>query len=144
VTWSRSRNVGIIALILALACGAGSSALLASERDGVVSRAAVIAVDGPVMVRHGDAEFVAALAGDVVGAGDIVRTGAGASAEITYVDGSSARLEADAEIVLTSLRTSDSGAAQTLGRAWHAFTKLVSGSSRYEVRGPGSTASVRG
>jgi hypothetical protein len=144
VTWSRSGNVAIIALILALACGAGSTAVLASERDGVDSRAAVIAVDGPVMVRHGDAEFVAALEGDVVGAGDIVRTGAGGSAEITYVDGSSVRLEADAEIVVMSLRTSDGGAVQTLGRAWHALTNLVSGSSRYEVRGPSSTASVRG
>ena len=142
--WSRSQNVAIIALILALACGAGSSAVLASERDGVVSRAALIAVDGPVMVRHGDTEFVAALDGDVVGAGDIVRTGTGASAEITYVDGSSLRLEADAEIGVVSLDPSNSGAVQTLGRVWHVLTNLVSGSSRYEVRGPGSTASVRG
>jgi len=142
--WSRSRNVAIIALILALACGAGSSAVLASERDGGVSRAAVIAVDGPVLLRHGDAEFVAALEGDVVGAGDIVRTGTGAWAEITYVDGSSVRLEADAEIAVMSLRASDSTAAQTIGRAWHALRKLVIGSPRYEVRGPSSTASVRG
>jgi hypothetical protein len=118
--------------------------VLGSERDGVVSRAAVIAVDGPVLLRHGDAGFVAALEGDVVGAGDIVRTGTGASAEIAYSDGSSVRLEADAEIGVVSLRSSDSGAAQTLGRVWHVLTNLVSGSSRYEVRGPVSTASVRG
>ena len=144
MTWSRSRNVAIIALVAALACGAGSSAALASERDGVVSRGAVISVDGPVLLRHGDRGFVAALQGDVVGAGDIVRTGTGASAEITYVDGSSVRLEADAEIVVIGLRTSDGGAAQTLIRAWQAVTRLISGGSRYETRGPSSTASVRG
>jgi hypothetical protein len=144
VALSRSRTVAAIALILALACVAGSSVVLASERDGVVSLAAVIAVDGPVLLRHGDAGFVAGLDGDVVGTGDIVRTGSGASAQITYFDGSGVRLEADAEIVVMSLRPSDSGAVQTLGRVWHVLTKLVSGSSRYEVRGPGSTASVRG
>ena len=130
--------------ILALACGAGLSAVLGSERDGVVSRAAVIAVDGPVLLRHGDAEFVAALEGEVVGAGDIVRTGTGASAEITYSDGSSVRLEADAEIVIVGLHPSDGGAAQTLRRAWQAVTRLLSEGSRYETRGPSSTASVRG
>jgi hypothetical protein len=144
VTWSRSRNVAIIALILALACGAGSGAALASESDRVVSRATVIVVDGPVLLRHGEGGFVAALEGDVVGAGDIVRTGTGASAEITYFDGSSMRLEADAEIVIVGLRSSDGGAAQSLGRAWQAVTRLISGGSRYETRGPSSTASVRG
>jgi hypothetical protein len=144
VTWSRSRYVATIGLFAALACGAGASAVLASERDGVVARAAVIAVDGPVLLRCGDAEFVAALESDVVGAGDIVRTGTGASAEITYFDGSSVRLEADAEMVIVGLRPSDRGAAQTFGRAWQAVTRLISGGSRYETRGPSSTASVRG
>jgi hypothetical protein len=144
VTGSRSRNVAILALILALACGAGLSVVLASERDGVVSRAAIIAVDGPVLLRHGDAEFVAALEGDVVGAGDVVRTGTGASAQITYFDGSGVRLESDTQIVIVGLRPSDGGAAQTVGRAWQAVTRLISGGSRFETRGPSSTASVRG
>jgi hypothetical protein len=143
VALSRSRNVATIGLFVALACGAGSSAMLASERDGVVSRAAIVAVTGPVMLRHGVGDFVLAHEGDVVAAGDTIRAEAGASAEITYVDGSSVRLEADAEIVVTTLRASG-GVAQTLGRAWHVATMLMSGSYRYEMRGPSPTASVRG
>jgi hypothetical protein len=33
---------------------------------------------------------------------------------------------------------------QAAGRSWHVVTKLLAGSSRYEVRTPASTASVRG
>ncbi|MEK6207484.1 MAG: FecR domain-containing protein [Chloroflexota bacterium] len=101
-------------------------------------------VDGRVFVRHGDAGFEPAREGDLVAAGDTVRTASGASAEITYFEGSSVRVEADAEIVLMSLGTPDGGALQTLGRAWHVVTMLISGESRYEVRTPSSTASVRG
>jgi hypothetical protein len=144
VTWSRSRNVAAIALIAALALGAASSAVLAVELDGVVSRAAVIVVTGPVLVRHGGDGFVPAQESGVVAAGDKVRTGIGASAEITYFDGSSVRLEGDAEIVVESLHAADGGAAETLGRAWHVVMKLISGGSRYETRSPSATASVRG
>jgi len=144
VATSRSRGVAGIVLAAALALGAGASAVLASDRDGVVSRSAVITVNGPVLTRHGIADFVPASDGAVVGAGDIVRAATGASAEITYFDGSSVRLESDTQIVIVGLRPSDGGAAQTLGRAWQAVTRLISGGSRYETRGPSSTASVRG
>ena len=140
---SRSRKVAAIGLLAALACGAGSSVTLASELDEFASRAATIDVNGPVLLRHGVSDFVLAHVGDVVAAGDTVRTGVGASAEITYFDGSSASLESGSEIVVTSPRA-DGGVVQPLGRAWHVITQLISGSSRYEVRGPSSTASVRG
>ena len=93
---------------------------------------------------HGGAGFTSAREGDVLAAGDTIRTGTRASAEITYFDGSSVRLEANADVVVTSLRTSDVGAAQTVARVWHVMTELVSGSARYKVGGPSSTASVRG
>jgi hypothetical protein len=141
VALSRSR-VAAVGLFAVLACGAGSSAVLPSELDGAVSRAAAIAVTGPVLVRHGVADFVPAREGDVVAAGDTIRTGSGASVVITYIEGSTVRVEGDAEIVVASLRTT--GGAQTLGRAWHVITALVSGSSRYEMRGASATASVRG
>jgi hypothetical protein len=80
----------------------------------------------------------------VIAAGDTIRTGAGAAAEITYVEGSTVRIEADTQIVVESLPTSNNGVIQTLERSWLVVTKLISGGSRFEVRTPSSTASVRG
>ncbi len=144
MTWSRSRKVAAIALIVALAFGVGSSAVLTTETDALVSVSTFIVVDGAVLVSHGGAEFTPARDGDVLAAGDTIRTGTGASAEITYFEGSSIRIEANAEIVVPSLRTSDGGAVRTLERAWHVVTKLIDGNSRYEMHGPSSTASLRG
>jgi hypothetical protein len=145
----RSRNVAAVVLIVALAFGVGSSAVLAPEVDARVSASTLTVVDGAVLISHGAAEFTSAREGDVLVAGDTLRTGPGSAAEITYFEGSSVRLEADTEIVVESLRTEADGGTvisvmQTIGRTWHVVTKLISGSSRYEVRTPSSTASVRG
>ena len=146
---SRSRNVAAAVLIFALALGVGSSAVLAPEADALVSMSTLTVVDGVVLISHGGAGFTPAREGDVLAAGDTIRTGSGGVAEITYFEGSSVRLEAETEIVVETLRTEADGGTvigmmQTLGRTWHVVTKLISGSSRYEVRTPSSTASVRG
>jgi hypothetical protein len=130
--------------VLILALGVGSSAVLARTDNAFVSSSALTVVDGAVLVSRAGADFARAREGDVLAAGDTIRTGDGASAEVTYFDGSSVRLDADAEIVVMSLRSSDGGPVQTLGRAWHVVTRLISGDSRYETRTPSSTASVRG
>jgi hypothetical protein len=143
VALSRSRKVAAVILIVALALDLGSSAMLAPEADALVSTSMLTKVDGPVLISRAGGDFTSAREGDVLAAGDAIHTGARASAEIIYFDGSSVRLEGDAEIVVTSLRA-DGGVVQTFGRAWHVITELITGSSRYEVRGPGSTASVRG
>ena len=139
---SRSRKVAAVVLLAAL--GAGSRVVLTPESDAFVATGTLTVVDGAVLTSHEQAGFISGRDGDVLAAGDTIRTGIGGSAEITYFDGSSVRLEADAQIVVASLRTADGGPAHPLARAWHAITQLVSGSSRYEVRGPSSTASVRG
>ena len=145
---SRSRRITALVVIVALAFGAGSSVVLAPEADAVVSTSTFTVIDGSVAVSHG-AEFVSARVGDLVAAGDTIRTGPGATAEITYFEGSTVRLEAETELVVQSLRTESDGGTvievlQRLGRTWHVVTKLIAGSSRYEVRTPASTASVRG
>ncbi|MGH2472041.1 MAG: hypothetical protein ACRDG6_06530 [Candidatus Limnocylindria bacterium] len=142
---SRSRAV---ALIVALALAFGSSAVLA-RTDARTSIATLTVVDGPVLIRHGGADFSPARQGDMVVTGATIRAGAGASAEITYFEGSSARIESDAEIVVVSLGARADGGpligiVQTIGRTWHVVTELVSGTTRYDVRTPTSTATVRG
>ena len=146
---SRSRTVAATLLLVTFAFGAGSTAWLAPEANALVSMRTLTVVDGPVVVRHGGADFAAAHEGDVLAAGDTIQTGTGASAELTYFDGSSVRLDAGAEIVVASLRADSNGSTATgamrmLERTWNVVTKLVSGGTRYDVRTPSSTASVRG
>ena len=144
---SRSRSLAATVLLAALALGLGSSAALAPEAALVSSTLTL--VDGPVLVRHGAADFLPAQEGDVVAAGDTIRTGTGASAELTYFEGSSVRLDAEAEIVVASLGAVANGgtaigAMRMLERTWTVVAKLVTGGTRYDVRTPSSTASVRG
>jgi hypothetical protein len=145
---SRSRGVAVV-LIVGVALGASSSAALSSEANAIVSASTLTLIDGAVLVRHGAAPFTPAQKGDVLAAGDIVRTATGASAEITYFEGSSVRMDADKEVVVTRLGAEADGGTvvgmmRMLGDAWGVVTKLISGGSRYEVRTPSSTASVRG
>jgi len=140
---SRSRAIATVVLV-ALALGFGSSLVLGPEADALVSNSTLTMVDGAVSVRHDGSAFSSVREGDVIAAGDTVRTERGAAAEITYFDGSSVRVDSATQIVVASLRTSDVGVGHALGRAWHVVTSLISGGSRYEVRTPSSTASVRG
>jgi hypothetical protein len=143
VALSRSRACGAIAFIAALSLG--STAALSPNRDTLISITTLTFVDGPVLIRHGAGEFAPAGVGDVLAAGDTIRTASGASAEITYFEGSSVRLEPETEIIIASLRTEkDISLARMLMRSWRVVTQLIVGNTRYEVRGPGSTASIRG
>src|SRR4029077_2117465 len=87
----------------------------------------VLGVRGAVFVSHGGAGLTFAREGDVLAAGDAILTATGSAAEITYFEGSSVRVEGDAEIVVEDQRA-PSGAAQALERVWHVITALVSGS----------------
>ena len=141
---SRSRAVAAAALAVALALGAGSTVLVAPEGDALASVSTLTVVEGAVFTSRDGGAFALARETDVLAVGDTVRTGPGAAAEITYADGSSVRLEADAELVVARLRCSNGGAPETFGRAWQVITKLFTGGSRYEVRTPSASASVRG
>src|SRR5882762_11597708 len=136
---SRSRAIAAVVLGLALALGLGSSVVLAPQADALALSSTLTVVDGAVFVRHGGSDFRPAREGDVIAAGETLRTERGATAEITYFEGSSVRVDGDTEIVVAGLRTSDVGVGRALGRAWHVVTSLISGGSRYEVRTPSST-----
>jgi hypothetical protein len=141
VALSRSRACGAMALIAALSVG--SNAALSPNSDALVSMTTLTVVDGLVLIRHAAGEFSPAREGDVLAAGDTIRTASGASAELTYFEGSSVRLEPETETIVASLRA-DVDMARTLARGWHVMTKLIVGNTRYDVHGPSSTASVRG
>ena len=139
MTVSRARTTGAIVLLAALALG--MTAVRAEAVDARASSSVLTSVSGSVLISHAGSEFTPAREGDLVVAGDTLRSERGASAEITYFDGSTVRLDADAEEVVESLATPRGDA---LSRAWHVLNKIFAGGSRYDVGTPSSTASVRG
>jgi len=146
----RPRVLATLALAQVFILGSGSTAALAPNEAAALGASAVLTlVSGDVVVGHPGHELVAAAAGEVIAAGDTIRTGPEATAEITYFEGSSVRIEAGTELVIEALATETDGGtviamAQAIGRTWHVVTKLLTPSSRYEVRTPASAASVRG
>lgn len=110
----------------------------------------VTIVSGDVQIRHGlTGSFVSAIDGDVLVSGDTIRTADGARAVLTYFEGSTVSIEPNSELTIETAAANSDGSTvvvmqQNFGRSWHVVTKLITGNSKYEVKTPASTASVRG
>ena len=110
----------------------------------------VTILSGDVQVRHGaTGTFVRATDGEVLAGGDSIRTADGARAVLTYFEGSTVSIEPNSELAIETASALSDGSTvvvmqQTVGRTWHVVTKLITGNSKYEVKTPASTASVRG
>jgi hypothetical protein len=132
----------VVFMTLAASGTLGGRALGASTMVTIIS--------GDVQVRHGaTGSFVTATDGEVVAAGDTVRTTDGARAVLTYFEGSTVTIEPNSEVTIETASASSDGSTvvvmqQSIGRTWHVVTKLITGNSKYEVKTPASTASVRG
>lgn len=136
----------MLGFVLALALG--SAGLLGGGR-ALGSSTTITVIGGSVSVRHGAAgTFVAAVDGEVLNAGDAVRTADASRAVLTYFEGSTVTIEPNTELAIDAAAANGSDTivemTQTIGRTWHVVTKVVTGGSKYEVRTPASTASVRG
>jgi hypothetical protein len=122
--------------------GFGGRALAAATTVTIIS--------GDIQVRHGaTASFVSATDGEVLAAGDTLRTGDDARAVLTYFEGSTVSIEPNSELTIENASSLSDGSTivvmrQNFGRTWHVVTKLITGNSKYEVKTPASTASVRG
>lgn len=132
----------LLTTAFSLGGGFGGRALGASTMVSVIA--------GDIQVRHGaSASFVTATDGEVLVAGDTLRTGEGARAILTYFEGSTVSVEPNTELIIEDASSHPDGSTvvvmqQTFGRTWHVVTKLITGNSKYEVKTPASTASVRG
>lgn len=110
--------------------------------------AVLTVISGDVLMRFGAGDFSSASDGAVLYVGSTVRTSSDARAVITLFEGSTVELEPSSDISIEEA-TMRSGStivqlAQSLGRSWHVVTHLTTADSRYEVRTPSATASVRG
>lgn len=106
-------------------------------------------LDGAVAVSRDGNTFVMGQDGDMLQEGDVIRTGDGAHAVLTFFDGSVIELEPNSEIRVETLQATSAGdllmtMQQTIGRSWHVVSRTLSPDSKYEVRTPAATAAVRG
>lgn len=123
-----------------------------AARGGAVALAAsttLTVIGGDVQVSHAGGAFASASDGEVLAPGDVIRTGPDTRAVLTYFEGSTVTIEPSSELAIEQALVEPNGdtivvMAQNLGRTWHVVTKLITGGSRYEVRTPAATASVRG
>jgi hypothetical protein len=126
----------------------GVLALLFPSRAAASSSSLAI-LDGVVALSHNGASFTQGRDGDLVQQGDVIRTGADSHVVLTFFDGSTIEVEPNSELIVDTLQANASGdilmtMVQTVGRSWHVVARALSSNSKYEVRTPTTTASVRG
>ncbi len=119
-----------------------------STQPQLRAAAVLTVISGDVLTRFGASGFASATDGAVLYVGSTVRTSTDAIAVITLFEGSTVELEPASDITIEEA-TMRSGStiielAQSLGRSWHVVTHLTTVDSRYEVKTPAATASVRG
>jgi len=133
-----------------LAVVLGVSGVLAPARGQALGASSTVTVlGGAVSVHHRTGPVAQAVDGEVIGPGDSIETGADGRAVLTYFEGSTVEIEPGSSLSVTALSTEPDGATvvemtQNLGRSWHVVTRILSGASKYQVRTPSATASVRG
>ena len=138
--------VVVVAFVLFMALGI--SGTFGGRALGAATTVTIIS--GDIQVRHGmAAAFVTATDGEVLVAGDTIRTADAARAVLTYFEGSTVSVEPNTELTIETAASFTDGSTvvvmqQAFGRTWHVVTKLITGNSKYEVKTPASTASVRG
>ena len=141
-----------LALCVATVLDMGSTPVAAKVQvpaHSALQTAAVLTViSGDVQTRFGGSGFASATDGAVLYVGSTVRTSSDARAVITLFEGSTIELEPASDITIEEATTRSSSTivqlAQSVGRSWHVVTHLSTADSRYEVRTPAATASVRG
>ena len=142
------KSVGYVVLAFLLFTAFGVGGGFGGRALGAATTVTIIS--GDIEVRHGaTATFVSATDGEILVAGDVIRSGEGSRAVLTYFEGSTVSIEPNTELVIETASSFTDGSTvvvmqQTFGRTWHVVTKLITGNSRYEVKTPASTASVRG
>ena len=97
----------------------------------------------------GSSDFRPVSDGTLLRAGMTIRTGEASYAVLTYFEGSTVSLEPNTTLLIEALEAHPDGTTvismqQQLGKTWHSVTKLVNQGSKYEVKTPTLTATVRG
>lgn len=141
----------VLAAVLVLVVAAG--AFLYFPRGRAVldaASAAVLAVlNGDVDASRAGGAFEPALDGEVFATGDAVRANDKGRAVLTFFDGTTLSVDPASDVRVASLSKTGSGALQleleqSAGRTWASVSKLTSPDSKFIIRTPSMTATVRG
>ena len=137
-----------VATVLEMGSTPVAAKVQAPAHSQLQAAAVLTVISGDVQTRFGRSGFASATDGAVLYVGSTVRTSADARAVITLFEGSTIELEPASDITIEEATTRSSSTivqlAQSVGRSWHVVTHLTTADSRYEVRTPAATASVRG
>ena len=142
-------TVGTIAFAFCIAIALDMIGGAGGVGQALGASSTITVLGGDVRVRHVSGDVTAATDGDLLAAGDSIETAADGRAVVTFFEGSTVEIEPSSTLSVDTLSVEADGGTvvlmtQAVGRTWHVVTKLLTGSSRYEVRTPASTASVRG
>ncbi len=140
-------RVLIVALIAAVVLI--PAALILTQQRASASNMVLSILDGTADVAHGAASFARAADGYAIATGDRVRTAEQSHAVVTFLDGSTLEVEPATTITIVEATAAPSGAItirleQALGRTWSSVQKLARSDSKFELRTPTTTATVRG
>ena len=139
----------MVLLVLIVAVGAflyfPRGEALAAVNSAVLS----VLSSGVDAQRSAGQQFEPALDGDVFATGDQLRADADGQGLLTFFDGSTVTVDPLATLKVTSLNKPSSGGIQALleqtaGRTWTSVTKLATPDSKFEIKTPSLTATVRG
>jgi hypothetical protein len=145
MTWGLAR--------LLLAATLAMNALPEDARAAVAPQATggtVTVIAGTVQVQPPGGVFAPAADGQTVTVGSRVRTGPGASAVLTFFDGTTATLDADTELTVERVQPGGEepggllvAARLAAGRVWTQVSSLYSRGSSFEVQAASTTAVAR-
>lgn len=129
----------------------GTTGLIAQQgRIALGASTTLTIIAGEVSVSTPESlDFRAVSDGTLLRAGMTIRTSADSYAILTYFEGSTVSIEPNTTLLVEALESNPDGSSvismqQQAGRTWHSVTKLLNQGSRYEVKTPGLTATVRG
>lgn len=142
----RGRRLWLVAIVAAVVLV--PALLIAVQRPAGASSTVLTVLAGTAEVARASAGFAAAADGDLVAAGDRVRTAERSHAVITFFDGSTLTLEPSTTVTVEEVSANGDAISirisQAIGRTWATVSRLADPNSRFELKTPTATAGVRG
>ena len=144
-----SKPVRILLVALLAAGVLIPAALILTQQRASAANMTLTILGGTADAARGTGGFSRAADGQVLNAGDRVRTADSGHAVVTFLDGSTIEIEPATTITVIQATAAASGAItiqleQTVGRTWASVLKLLHADSMFELRTPAATATVRG
>ncbi|HEY6202540.1 MAG TPA: FecR family protein [Candidatus Limnocylindria bacterium] len=144
-----SKRVRILLVALLIAGVLIPAALILTQQPASAANMTLTVLGGTAEIARGAGGFARAADGQVLNAGDRVRTADAGHAVVTFLDGSTVEIEPATTITVIQATAAASGAItiqleQSIGRTWSSVERLLDPDSKFELRTPTATATVRG